>query len=92
MRIVVSGLVFTPASERDREAGLLGWIALVLNGALKLDGLAVRRTRGGRLRLSYPARRDGHGHLHHHVRPLDDAARRDLEGQVFELLALEIAS
>ena len=88
----VTGVQFVAADGRDRRTGLLGWISCVVNGALVLDGIALRRTRSGRLRLSFPARRDSRGILHHHIRPLDDFTRRDLERQVFELLALEVAS
>ena len=87
----VTGVQFVAADGHDRKAGLLGWISCVVNGALVLDGIALRRTRNGRLRLSYPARRDRSGILHHHIKPRDDATRRDLERQVFGLLALEIA-
>ena len=67
--------------------GLLGYVGLRL-GDLCLDGLTLRRTTYGELRLSYPARRDRSGRDHPLVRPVDDAARRVIEAQVFEALGL----
>ena len=48
-----------------------------------------RRTRDGRLALSFPERRDLAGGSHHYMRPLNDAARRAIEAQVFAALGLE---
>ena len=86
----ISNLRFTPAGPHDRQSGLLGWVALDLGDALHIDGVTVRRTRDGRLALSWPARRDSTGHLHHHIKPLNDRVRRHLEQQVFTLLGQEV--
>lgn len=76
------------ASAMDRARGLLFFAAFTY-GALRLDGVAVRRTRDGRLALSFPVRHDRHGRHHALVRPIDDAARRALEAQVFAALDLK---
>lgn len=90
--LVVSNLRFAPASPEDQERGLLGWLAFNLGGVLRLDGVALRRTSGGRLALSFPARRDARGHNHHYVRPLDDDTRIYIEQQILELLGTELFS
>ncbi len=87
--IRVSAVRFVAASASDIRSGLLGWIALTLNNSLRLDGLTLRRTRDGRLALSFPERRDLAGGSHHYMRPLNDAARRAIEAQVFAALGLE---
>jgi DNA-binding cell septation regulator SpoVG len=58
----------------------------VLNGALKLSGLALRRTRKGDLRLSFPVKRNSSGQEHYIVRPIHDAARQELERRIIEAL------
>ena len=50
----------------------------VFSGALRVDGLVLRRTREGRLALSYPARDDAHGNRHFVVAPVNDETRRSL--------------
>lgn len=72
---------WTPASAADVRSGLLGFVAAQY-GNLILDCLAVRRTADGRIVLSYPARTDRGGRRHAIVRPLDDAAREELEREV----------
>ena len=86
----VTNLRFAPAPMEERPSGLLGWVAFDLGHSLHMDGIALRRTSSGRLALSYPARRDGSGRLHHHVRPIHDSVRVCLERQVFALLGQEL--
>ena len=90
MKIAVSEVSFTSASREERRTGLLGWVAVVINGALKIDGLTVRQTREGRLALSFPARRDRQDRVHFVVRPISDEARRTIERQVLAQLAPEV--
>ena len=87
--IRVTSTEFKAASPAEVQTGLLGWISVTVNGGLRLDGLTVRRTVGGSLTLSFPARRDATGHQHFFVRPLDDQTRRHIERQVFQALGLE---
>ena len=84
----VTEVQLTPASLPDRHAGLLGWIACVLNQGVRLDGITLRRTADGRLTLSFPERRDATGGRHPYFRPCDEEARRVLEGQIFGALGL----
>ena len=79
---------FVPASERDRQSGLLGF-ASAAYGDLALDGLTVRRTRDGRLAVSWPSRRDGAGRSHPTVRPMGDAERAILEREILEAIGFE---
>ena len=72
------------------ERGLIGFVSAVVNDALELDGLTLRRTLGdGRLTLSFPARRDRSGQQRAYFRPVGDAVRREIERQVFQALGLE---
>ena len=68
---------FTNGTPADIRRGLLGYVTCILNDTLVIDGVTLRRTRDGRLALSFPARRDGRGRTHPVVRPVDDDARLD---------------
>ena len=89
MTLRISDLSYIAASRDHRRRGLLGWVAVTIDDALRLDGIALRRTVTGQLRLSFPQRRDQAGGSHPYIRPLSDAARRALEAQVFAALGLE---
>ena len=88
--VVVADVRFVAASDGELRTGLLGWISMTVASALRLDGIALRRTREGRLTLSFPCRRDASDRQHFYVRPLDREARRSFEQQVFQALALAV--
>ncbi len=77
---------FTAAAPHDQARGLLGWVSAVLNGALQLDGLTLRRSLDDRLYIAFPGRTDRSGRTHAYVRPLDDETRRDVEHQLLAAL------
>lgn len=85
---IIRDLVFKPASARERASGLLGWISGRLACGLKVDGIAVRKTLAGELRLSFPERRDASGRSHPYLRPADDETRRRFEAEVFLALGM----
>lgn len=82
----VSEVRFTAATASGD--GLEGWVSCLLNGAIRLDGLALRMTREGRRTLSFPARRDRNGVDHPIVRPISTEVRREVEDQIFEALGI----
>ena len=90
--VTVSAVNFSAAAEVDRDRGLLGYVSFLVNGAIKVDGVTARRTRDGKLTLSYPARRDGTGRDHPYFRPITDEVRRSIESQVFAALLPEGAA
>lgn len=63
---MVSDVLFTSAPD---GRGLLGYVSCRVDDLL-LDGLALRRTRGGRLTVAFPCRRDRRGRMHPLVRPV----------------------
>ena len=78
-----------PATEAQLDQGLVGFMQVLLTCGLVLDGLALRVTREGRLTLAFPARRDRNGTRHYYVRPETEAARREIERQVFAGLGVD---
>lgn len=77
---------FTPASRRLVRRGLLGWVAFTVGDGWRVDGVAIRRTRRGRLALSFPSRVDTCGREHPYVLPT--RGRRQLEREVLWELGL----
>ena len=77
--LIVSDLVFTPSRIEERDTGLMGWIECQLGESLRLDGIALRRTREGRITLGFPARKSSSGAKHYYFRPASDRARREIE-------------
>ena len=88
----VTDVQFKAASSEEAQTGLLGWVSCTVNRSLRLDGITLRRTHGGRHALSFPARRDASGRQYFFVRPLGDAARKDFEHQIFVTLGLDVGA
>ena len=84
--ISITNVRLVPGDPKDAAEGLLGWASCVVNGTVRLDGMVVRRTLDGEHALSFPARFDLAGRKHFVFSPLNDAARREIERQVFEQL------
>ena len=87
--VQIRDVKFSAASPEDVEAGLLGWISCTLNEAIRLDGLALRRTLKGNLAISFPCRKDASGRQHFYSRPLNQEAREEVEFQILKALGLE---
>jgi len=83
---------FIQGSTDQRAEGLLGWVSFRLIGCMQMNSVALRRTRDGRLTLSFPARKDGAGLLHHYYKPLDRETQLEIERQVFLALGMEGAA
>jgi hypothetical protein len=84
--IEIESIRFTEASHDLQVTGLLGWVSFIVNKTIILDGVAVRRTREGKIRLSFPARRDKYGTDHPYIRPIDQHARVVIEERVLYAL------
>ena len=82
-------LTFSSAGPEQAKTGMLGWLSLTLSGQLLLDGVALRRTQSGRLRLSFPRPKSPSGREREVVRPIDDAARDAIEDQVLRALGID---
>ena len=86
---VVTDVRFTHAHRADQERGLLGWVSFVIDGAIRVDGVAIRRTRAGELTIALPEPTDANGKRHQPIRLLDQSARRAIEAQVFAQIGTE---
>ncbi len=80
----ISAVRFSRACAEDQRSGLLGWVTCRV-GDLVLDGITIRRTRAGRLALSFPRGRGKRPF----VRPLDDAARQAIEREILGAIATD---
>ena len=77
---------FKRATVEESETGLGGYLVIMLDEIIQLDGITVRKTADGKLTLSFPARTDGHGGRHSYIRPVDNEARIEIERAVFKQL------
>jgi DNA-binding cell septation regulator SpoVG len=78
----ITGIRFRPASGIDERGGLLGWSSFLLNDAVLLNSVAVRRTRAGDYTLAFPTRRDRQGIEHPIAAPISHDAHRAIEALV----------
>jgi hypothetical protein len=88
--MVITSMRATPASAADERDGLLLFLELELDGVLWLDGVTLRRSRDGRLRLAFPARTSFRGERFSLVRPRDREARAEIEAAVFGALGVRL--
>jgi len=59
--------------------GLLGWASCVVNGALYLNNIAIRRARSGELVLTYPCKRSHSDQKYFYFNPITREAHRVLD-------------
>ena len=67
--------------------GLLAWASCIVAGAIKLDNIAIRRSRDGSLFLTYPAKRTASGDKYHYFNPISVEAARAVQDAVLARLA-----
>ena len=77
---------YIAAPAASVETGLLGWVSFIVNRMLHVNGVAVRRTMEGKTVLSFPAREGRNGQRFFFLRPVNDAARIEIEQQVLTAL------
>ena len=91
-RSLIGDVRFQAAGSAAKGSGLLGYVALSY-GDLRIDPITIRRTRAGRLELSFPTKRRRRGGRAPIVWPKDAAAREAVEAEILahvfpELVAL----
>jgi len=89
MRPRVTSVSFTPSPSHDAADGLLGWARVELDGWFEVDGIVLRRTSRGELRVSFPSKVDGSGIRRYFARPLTDEARAAIQEQIINWLRRE---
>ena len=77
----VHSISITTSSSRERRGGLLAYARVAL-GPYKIDGITVRKTRAGRLAVTYPKRTARDGTAHPVFLPTDPEVRGALEGEI----------
>jgi DNA-binding cell septation regulator SpoVG len=89
MKPRVTGVHFTASPTLDASDGRLGWVRIELDGWLEIDGIVLRRTSRGELRVCFPSKVDGSGIRRYFARPLTDEARAAIQEQVINWLQRE---
>ncbi|MCP3919760.1 MAG: hypothetical protein GY711_29855 [bacterium] len=87
MSLRITDVRFTPTAT-DAGDGLVGFLSMLVNDGLVVDGVTLRRSAEGELYLSYPARTDRNGTRHPYVRPREESLRVAIERQVLDQLDL----
>jgi DNA-binding cell septation regulator SpoVG len=67
--------------------GLLAWASCIVSGGIKLDNIAIRRSRDGSLFLTYPAKRTANGDRYHYHHPITVEAANAVQNAVIARLA-----
>jgi len=67
--------------------GLIAWASCVVSDSIRLDNIAVRRSRDGQLFLTYPAKLTQRGTKTHYFNPISPEASKTIENAVFARLA-----
>ena len=89
--LLVTELRYTPAGRQNGARGLLGFVQCVVAGLLRVE-CALRRTRDGRLVLSFPIKHDAAGRQHSLVAPANAEARQAIESAVFEAVTMDLGA
>ncbi|MBL8800451.1 MAG: hypothetical protein JNN27_00525 [Planctomycetes bacterium] len=87
MTPLISSLRFLRASKLEQQRGLLGWVSAELAGVVRIDGLIVRRTLRGDVRVFPPERVDRRGRRHRVMDVVDPQLEQAWEAEI--LAALE---
>ena len=66
----------------ESSDGLLGWASCVVNGALYLNNIAIRRSRTGELALAYPSSRSRSDQKHFYFNPITREAKLAIDEAV----------
>lgn len=82
----VTSVRFVPASRLDQRQGLLGWASAELGGLVRIDGLVVRRTLRGDVRVFPPERIDRGGRRHRVMDVVDPQLERAWEAEILVAL------
>ncbi|MBL8801035.1 MAG: hypothetical protein JNN27_03505 [Planctomycetes bacterium] len=83
---LVTSVRFLHASRLDRQQGLLGWVSAELAGVVRIDGLVLRRTLRGDIRVFPPERIDRGGRRHRVVDVIDARLERAWEAEILVAL------
>ena len=70
-------------TEKD---GLIGWASCVLNEAIYLNNIAIRKTQEGRIKLSFPARRSRNETKYFYFNPINRESMRILHEAIVDKL------
>lgn len=63
----------------EGDNGLVGWASCVVNGALYLNNIAIRRGRGGEFVLTYPSKRSRSDQKYFYFNPITREAKRAID-------------
>ncbi len=83
--LCITEFAFTPAPRSLRATGLLGFLRLVLNDTVVIDGITIRRTLQGTIVVSWPEHHR-RGASRRVVHPRDEDSRAFIEREILRVL------
>jgi len=76
---------------RNGHDGLVAWASCIISNTIKLDNIAIRRGRDGRLFLTYPAKARANGDKFHLFHPITSEASAAIAGAILGRVAVLVA-
>ena len=76
----------------SNEDGLIGWASCVVNGSLYLNNIAIRKSREGKVILTFPAKKSKGDSKYFFFNPISHDAARILEEAIIDKLKLANAA
>ena len=76
----------TEAPPADRDRGIISYISCTMNNALRIDGVALRRTLKDEYTLSFPKKEGRGGDEHFYFKPINEAMRQEFLRQILVAL------
>lgn len=80
----ISEVRIRKADEADK--GLVAWASCVLNNALYINNIAIRKDRDGQLFLTFPAKKSRKGIKYFYFRPINSATKELLDNAIIQEL------
>ena len=71
-----------------RVSKFIGWASCVVNDSLYLNNIAIRRTKDGKVFITFPAEKSGEGSKYFYFNPINQEAARVLEKAIIDKLRL----
>ena len=85
----LSQITVIEAPPADRAHGLIGYVSCIMNDAIHIDGVALRKTREGEYSVSFPKKPGRSGDQHFYFKPINEAMRQEFLRQVLAAQGLE---
>ena len=74
--------------ENGRPDGIIAWASMVLNRKLFIGDIAVRKDGGGRVTITFPARKKDDRGMYFYLKPINGACHEEIRQAIEQALTL----